>query len=297
MLRVKNINMNKTLLFSFLGFVFFQVSSCDLIDEPEEIPSYIQIDTIRVQSQMNSEGSSSHNIKDAWLFVNNQLIGAFELPMRAPVLEEGEQLVEVFAGIDDNGVIAIPEVYPFYDRYRATKTLKRGEVLVVEPTVLYNDDAVFGFIEDFELGNLFGADIDGNDLTRIEITNTGKFEGQRSGVILLNEENPIFEHGTANFYELYDENNPTSPVYVELNYKNNIPFEVGIIGFENNALVEKVYVTGMNPSDKWNKIYINMSLDINSMKADNYQIVIRAIKPQNVETGEIFLDNIKLLHF
>ena len=297
MLQIKDTFMNKILFISCLAFIFIQVNSCDLIDEPEEIPSYIQIDTISVQSQQISEGSNSHNIKDAWLFVDNQLIGAFELPMRAPVLEEGEQLVEVFAGIDDNGIISIPEVYPFYDRYRATKTLKRGEVLVIEPEVMYNDDAVFGFIEDFELGNLFGADIDGNDLTRIEITNTGKFEGQRSGVIRLTAENPIFEHGSANFYNLYDENNPTSPVYIELNYRNNMPFEVGVIGFKNNALVEKVYVTGMNPSEDWNKIYINMSLDVNRMKADNYQVVIRAIKGQDIETGEIFLDNIKLLHF
>jgi hypothetical protein len=289
--------MKKILQLSLFALVFIQFNGCELIDEPEAIPAYIQIDTIKVQTQLTTEGSRSHNIKDAWLFVNNQLIGPFELPMKAPVLEDGEHLVEVFAGIDDNGVIALPEVYPFYDRYRATKILKSGETLVVEPTVLYNDDTKFGFIENFEVGNLFGEDIDGNDNTRIEITTSGKFEGQRSGFIRLTAENPIFEHGTADFYELYDQNNPTAPVYIELNYKNNIPFEVGVIGYKNNAVVDKVYITGMNPSEEWNKIYINMSLDVNSMRADNYQVVIRAAKSPDIETAEIFLDNIKLLHF
>lgn len=288
--------MKKVLLISLLVLIYIQFNSCELIDEPEQIPSYIQIDTIKVQSDYLNEGSNSHNIKDAWLFVNNQLIGPFELPMKAPVLEEGEQMVEVFAGIDDNGIISLPEVYPFYDRYRVTKTLKRGETLVVEPTVLYNDDAQIT-IEDFEAGNLFGEDLDGNQNNRITLTTTGQFEGQRSGYIRLTTENSFFEKGTQPNYRLYDEDNPTAPVYMELNYKNNVPFEIGVIGYDNNVLVDKIYITGMNPSDTWNKIYINMSFAVSGMKADNYQVVIRAAKTEDVEVGEIFLDNVKLLHF
>lgn len=82
--------MKKILLLSLLALVYIQFNSCELIDEPEEIPSYVQIDTIKVQTRNADEGSKSHNIKDAWLFVNNQLVGPFELPMKAPVLEEGE---------------------------------------------------------------------------------------------------------------------------------------------------------------------------------------------------------------
>lgn len=162
--------MKKTLLFSLLGLIFIPFNSCELIDEPEQIPAYIQIDTMHVNANYNDEGTESHNIKDAWLFVNNQLIGPFELPMKAPVLEEGEQTVEIFAGIDDNGVISLPEVYPFYNRYKINKTLIAGEAITIEPNIVYDEDTKFAFIEDFELGNLFGADIDGNDNTRIEIT-------------------------------------------------------------------------------------------------------------------------------
>lgn len=288
--------MKKLLLFGLLNMVLLQFNSCELIDEPEQIPSYIQIDTIKVQTRNIDEGSTSNNIKDAWLFVNNQLVGPFELPMKAPVLEEGDQLIEVFAGIDDNGIVSLPEVYPFYDRYRINRTLKRGETIVVEPTVLYNDDTKFGFVEDFQGGSVFGEDIDGNNNNRIELTDIGSFEG-RSGVIRLTDENAFFEKGTQPIYRLYDENNVTAPIYIELDYKNNVPFEIGVIGYKNNALVDKVYVTGMNTSEEWNKIYINMTLDVSVMKADNYQIIIRAAKPDDIDVGEIFLDNIKLLHF
>ncbi|MFT6148647.1 MAG: hypothetical protein ACJAUH_001333 [Saprospiraceae bacterium] len=33
------------------------------------------------------------------------------------------------------------------------------------------------------------------------------------------------------------------------------------------------------------------------MDGDSYKIVIRAAKGDDIETGEIYLDNIKLLHF
>lgn len=156
---------------------------------------------------------------------------------------------------------------------------------------------IFGFVEDFEAGSVFGEDLDGNNNNQIELTTIGKFEGQRSGLIRLTAENSFFEKGTQPIHRLYDENNITSPIYLELNYKNNVPFEIGVIGYDDNAFVDKVYITGMNASEEWNKIYINMTADVREMKADNYQIVIRAAKTEDVEVGEIFLDNVKLLHF
>jgi|AntRauTorckE5430_2_1112549.scaffolds.fasta_scaffold00898_5 hypothetical protein len=274
-----------------------QFWSCELIDEPEPIPAYVYIDTIRLETQQNDEGTNSHKIKDAWLFVDNQLIGPYELPMSAPVLHEGEHMIEVFAGMADNGIISYPEVYPFYNRYVTTRNFVPGETMIVEPTVTYIDKTVFAFIEDFEGGNLFGSDLDGNDATTVERVSAGKFEGLKSGKITLTAANSIFEVATLIEYSLINADNPTSPIYLELNYKNNIPFEVGIMGFKNNAYVNKVYVTGMNVKEDWNKIYINLTTQTGLMDADRFKIVIRSTKGAEVETGEIYLDNIKLLHF
>lgn len=289
--------MKNILLISFLAIAIIQLNSCDLIDKPEQIPSYVQIDTMQMQIRQASEGTKSHKIKDAWLFVNSQLIGAFEMPMTAVVLEEGEHTIEVFAGISDNGINAIPEVYPFYNRYTTTRVLKPGEVITIEPNITYDEDTKFAFVEDFEQGNLFTFDLDGNPDTYLELATAGRFEGNRSGQITLEYDYTTCEVATVVEYAIYNEDNPASPIYLELNYKNNIPFEVGIMGFDNNALVDKVYIAGMNTKEDWNKIYVNLTDYVANMKADVYKITIRASKGTDVETGEIFLDNIKLLYF
>ena len=289
--------MKNIFILIFLTYVSVQFWSCELIDEPEPIPAYVQIDTIKLETQQNSQGTNSHKIKDAWLFVDNQLVGPFEMPMIAPVLQEGEHTIEVFAGMADNGIVSYPEVYPFYNRYVTTKNFVPGETMIVEPTVTYSDKTVFAFIEDFETGNLFGDELDGNDATVIERVSAGRFEGSKSGKITLTATNPNFEAATLIEYELLDPDNVTSPIYLELNYKNNMPFEVGVMGFKNNAYVDKVYVTGMNAKSDWNKIYINLTMDTSTMDADRFKIVIRAAKGTDVETGEIYLDNIKLLRF
>jgi hypothetical protein len=288
--------MKNIFILIFLTYVSVQFWSCELFDESEPIPAYVQIDTIKLETK-NDEGSNSHKIKDAWLFVDNQLIGPFELPMLAPVLHEGDHTIEIFAGMADNGIVSYPEVYPFYNRYVTTKNFVPGQTMIVEPTVTYIDKTVFAFIEDFETGNLFGDELDGNDATVIERVSAGKFEGNKSGKITLTATNPIFEAATLDVYPIFDANNVTSPIYLELNYKNNMPFEVGIMGFKNNAYINKVYVTGMNAKTEWNKIYINLTFDTGLMDADRFKIVIRAAKGSDVETGEIYLDNIKLLHF
>jgi hypothetical protein len=280
-----------------LAYLSIQFIGCELIDKAEPIPTYATIDTIKLETQQNSEGTNSHKIRDAWLFVDGQLLGAYELPMKAPVLDEGEHMVEIFAGMADNGIVSYPEIYPFYNRYITTKNFIPGETITIEPSVKYDSKTIFSFIEDFEDGNIFGGELDGDIGTKIELIRQGRFEGNRSGKITLTTVSPIFEAATLLEYPIFDKDNVSSPIYLEINYKNNVPFEVGIMGFKGNAYIDKTYVAGFNPKDEWNKVYVNLTLDTSVMDGDSYKIVIRAAKGDDIETGEIYLDNIKLLHF
>jgi hypothetical protein len=42
-----------------------------------------------------SEGSASHKITDAWVYVDDQLVGVWEVPSKIPALEAGEHTVKV----------------------------------------------------------------------------------------------------------------------------------------------------------------------------------------------------------
>ncbi len=272
-----------------------QFQSCDLIDDPEQIPAYIQIDTVKLETNYQLERSNSHKIVDAWVFADNQLIGAFELPMKAPILLDGEQEIEVFAGISDNGIRSTPEVYPFYDRSINSTTLTAGETVTIEPIVTYIDEVEVQLKNgDFETGNPF-QDIDGNITSTLELSNVDPFQGNNCGRMLLTESSPLIEVSTLAEFNLPD---PTdSPMYIELDYKNEAPFEIGLIGVTSNIEFAKIYVVGMLESEEWNKIYINLRADVADIAAESYRIVIKAQRPNNAtEDVEILVDNIKLLY-
>jgi hypothetical protein len=54
----------------------------------------------------------------------------------------------------------------------------------------------------------------------------------------------------------------------------------------------------VNPSDDWNKIYINLSAAVSrNYTAQDFNIFFEAILEEDVENAEIYFDNIKLVHF
>ncbi len=281
-----------SLALSLLGLGF--IMSCNELTEVEPTPAYIHVDEINL-STTPEQGSNSHKILDAWLFAESQLIGVFELPFTAPVLVDGTTEVEIFAGVADNGISSFREVYPYYARFRVTKELAAGRVDTITPTVNYDNRTEFKFIETFESSNIFGDDIDGSSETRIELWQAEAFEGNRSGRIQLDGNASFFEAGTSNFYELpIDE--ISNPIYLELNYKNDVAFEIGIAGIINGQRENTIYVVGVNPREEWNKIYIDLTDSAIQLDADFYQITLRALLPSGESAADIFIDNVKLLH-
>ena len=69
------------------------LSSCQK-EDTVDIPTYLKIDNIVLD-----EGNTTSIITDAWVYVNDQLQGVYELPAKFPVLEEDIQTVRIKAGI------------------------------------------------------------------------------------------------------------------------------------------------------------------------------------------------------
>ena len=54
--------------------------SCQVFDRPEKIPSFIHIDHFDFSITHSSQGSSSNKITDAWVYMDGNLEGVYELP-------------------------------------------------------------------------------------------------------------------------------------------------------------------------------------------------------------------------
>jgi hypothetical protein len=242
------------------------------------------------------QGSASQRITEGWFYANGEFLGAYSLPHEVPVIAEGPTEIQVFPGIKVNGIVSSPDIYPFYERFESEVDLAPAKTDTLRPATAYLSSVSIPFIEDFETGNAFIDDLDGNPDTRVEaIGGSDVFEGQRSGYIGLDEDNGFIE--VANLPVLPDIPTNNSPVFLEFDYKCNIQFGVGLVGIDPNLPASRAVILILNPKEEWNKMYLDLTSSLRASGFSVYQIYITAAHEPGNEVSEVFLDNFKLVQF
>ncbi|MEO6190452.1 MAG: hypothetical protein ABIO44_08920 [Saprospiraceae bacterium] len=277
-----------------LGIIIFNIIACtDRSEIP--IPSYIYIDSIDLKTSP-SQGTNSHAFRDAWIYVNDTFVGAYELPVKVPVVNFGEARVKIYAGIREDGIISHPVRYSMTSPYVSNLYLDAGKIDTIEPIVEYYSDIKFPFIENFDKTHFFNQDIDGNVLTQVTLsTLADAFEGSNSGEIHLTKENPAL----VAWYD-YSKAIPTGPneVFLELDYKCDVRFSVGFIGFKAGETPKDLIFGTLHPKEYWNKVYFNFTQTLIDCGCENYRIGIYAVYDTSIAKVNqvIHLDNFKVLY-
>lgn len=305
---MKKTNKLSTLRLCFpLLFAFaLAVAGCDREDEP--IPAYIHIEPFELTAtNPDVHGSISEKITHARIFAIDKItgeshaLGVVTLPATIPSLATGEQELNIDPMIKANGNTLFLQVYPFYTRYKEMVNLVPGEELTVSPTTTYVDNAEFEFVEDFEgTTHLFEVERDANDETKIVLSNEDVFEGEFSGKITLDSANNLIVAASNYVYTLnYTE---IGKVFMEVNYKTDVPIEFGVLNIDNFGNEAPNFEFVVLAKNEWNKIYFDMTDIIATASFNRFVFVIRAGIPfENgkpvLDKAEIYLDNIKLIHF
>jgi hypothetical protein len=265
----------------------------------EDIPSYLAIDTISIK--VNAiQGTASHKIVDSWVYANNELIGGFELPSRFPILKSGSTNLTIFAGVKLNGMNETRSPYPFYQQITKTVNLVRDSILDLgHLKYSYTEGTKFAWQENFEQYNLSIDTTARSEITLVraklpELATAFPFEdNEYAAKVVIPNDSLVFECITHNSFKL-----PTdgSSVFLEMNYKTNNPFTMGLL--INGSVASQRPVLVINPSSIWNKIYINLtpSTAANS-GASSFKVYFTARKSNKEPNAEILFDNLKLLHF
>jgi hypothetical protein len=265
----------------------------------DEIPAYIAIDTASVKPT-SLQGTASQKVFDTWVYADNELIGAFELPARFPILKTGASQLTVFAGIKMNGINETRVPYPFYQKIQRNVTLEPEKITELgHLKFTYVDGTKFAWLEDFEHAN---HTLDSTARSQIDLVRTKMPElaaafpnegNEYAAKIIIPSDTLIFECTSHDAFKL-----PTdgSSVFLELNYKSNNAFTVGLM--VNGILALQHAVLGINPSSTWNKIYINLTPTLSAnTDASSFKVFFWAKKTTKDAQAEICIDNIKLLHF
>ncbi|MFT5336239.1 MAG: hypothetical protein ACJAY8_000388 [Sphingobacteriales bacterium] len=268
---------------------------CELINPEEPIPAYIRIDTLRLNTTPQ-QGSDEHGLIDAWVFVNDNLLGIYQVPFEIPVLETGKNAVKILGGIKVNGQNEIRKDYPFLDFYTQEVDFREEETVLLQPTFEFYPNIQF-WIEDFEDPGVKFAASNGSDTSLIRTSDTLMVrDGNASGVMYLDQTN---RHGivtTEKDFEL-----PVGqPVYLEFDYNTDIPVSVGVFSEGLNSVTKinilTLFSTQERYSDGWNKMYLELSTAVSSVPGTPIEVFFESIIPQDTPEGRIILDNIKIVY-
>ena len=262
-------------------FLLISIFSCK--EENINIPAYITIENIELDE------NTSYNITDAWVYIDDNLQGVYELPANFPVLKDGKHKLRIKAGIKDNGIGGTRIPYPFYSSFIVEEQDFEPQITIdLTPQVNYIDSTNF-FIENFE-GNGFDISTTLISDTTIIYLNNG-LNSYAGGVLI--DSLITFEIATE---ELTDLPQAGAPVYAELDYKCNTEFLVGLyINFPQSVLQKDLL--WVNAREDWNKIYINLTPTISeSIGADFFKVFIGMKRDFTLDTNTIYFDNLKVVY-
>ena len=272
-------------------FIFFVFVACQ--KDEVAIPTYFQINEIGFNDNINGETSTS-KISDVWFYVNDQKQGIYEMPCTFPVIGDGTNNIKIFSGIKVNGISASRDIYPFYESYDTTLNFISDSILSLVPTTKYKQNLNF-YSEDFDgLGNNFDISIN-SDTNFISPFPTDSVYGELSNIGKVVLQDP-FLNFEATTFEIDDFPSAGSPVYLELDYKNNSTFIIGAYVNFSQSVIKKSIIA-INPSEDWNKIYVNLTPTINeSIGAQSLKVFISMLRPESMNSAELSIDNFKIIY-
>jgi len=269
------------------------VASCSFIDGNDESPMYLSIsDDVRL-SVIADQGANTESIFAVSVYADGFNIGVYNLPAEVPVLSDNSDVnISISPVIFNNGQNDRPLEYPFYQSLDTTLNFVANTSVTIAPSFTYRSDSQFLYLEDFEDAHIIAQNVGGNE--NIAITRDGNARsGDFGGTITTDEDNPFFEKSTFTIFPVADVNNTF--VFLELDYKNDIPLRVGILGITGNQ-GRRVYKIQLKESDTYNKIYLDLTEEVLRNNFDGFQLLFSNISGDD-DYGSISLDNIKLISF
>ena len=271
--------------------VFLVLASCNKTKLKAPEAAFIVINNPTVLTNPTIQGTNSHKITDIWYYVDDNFKGVFPIGSIMPVLGTGNSKITLFAGIKNNGISATRLPYEFYQGHVINQYFESGKTYTFSPVFEYLTSAVFPTegCEDYEGSGVKYFSV--GDSSTVVISDINKVFGGIGYSVFMSMSNskPTSQIKTSTSMSL-----PVggTPIYLELNYKCNQPFEVGVIA----GTTEVRPALTVNSSPEWNKIYIQLSQAVSTQPTYNYyDIYIKATKKSDVPTPEIYIDNIKLV--
>ncbi len=286
-------------LFILLLSIIFILSSC-VKNNPD--PSWIEVNEWQLNSNIELsglEGELTESITNAKVYVNDDLLGIFEVPFRIPVLKSGPCNVKVYPVVINNGISATKKLYPFLNPFEIDAELIQNETLTVNPVTSYKSITNF-WVEDFEdINNSIENDAN-TSLATLQLSNENltAFNGNFCGKVVLNQNDTTWVANTTEQLAIPK----GSECYLEIDYYVTNDLYTGLLYVNPDNTTQNnvnIRLNGQSPEDaEWKKIYIELKeLVIASPNQAQFLQTFSAFLDEGDSEGLIYIDNIKVLWY
>lgn len=250
------------------------------------IPSYLRIDAVQIDPNA-TVGAPTHNVSNLVISTGGSEITAVEFPTVVPVLAEGQTDIRIQPEVKLNGISARRINYPFYFTDTASLLLSATDTTTYIPTFRYFDNTQLAVNEVFVSGTNFTNILSVNDCNDCAAP-----DGDcRCGRITVSPAQPTVQASIGQVNVPFG-----GPVFIELDYQADVAFLVGIRGNDGLGFFDFPKVV-VNPKTNWNKIYIEMSEEVNNRRAGTYEFYISTGIDNDSTESSVFIDNFKVVHF
>lgn len=290
----------------YLSILFgglFILSSC-VKNNPEPVWLELNKWTLEVNPVATDDaGQLTQNLSDAWVYVDNKLIGCFELPCKIPVLVSGQNIrVQIYPTIRNNGIAATKKIYPFVEPIDVNVDLEAGQTYTPDMKTRYKSNVKFPFIEDFSSPSQIKLDESDDAISTavFELGNDDNYAlnpGNDYGHIIFTSANALYEAQSTDELYLPDGG---AEVYLEIDYRNTNSLLTGLVQYGDTYKVHpNVSLNAQDPSEwKWKKIYIDMrEIASYATNVDFFKLYFKGQIDDGKSASDIYIDNIKVVHF
>lgn len=278
--------------------VFILLSSC-VKNNPD--PSWLEVNEWQLNNNIELsglEGELTESITNAKVWVNDDLLGIFQVPFRIPVLKSGPCNVRIAPVVINNGISATKKVYPFLNVYEIDAELVQNETLTINPVTSYKSFTNF-WVEDFEDINNSIENDPNTSLATLQLSNENlaEFNGNFCGKVVLNENDTTWVANTTDQLAIPK----GSECYLEIDYYVTNDLYTGLLYVSPDATTNNVNIrlNGQEPDVAvWKKIYIELKeLVTASPNQTLFLQTFSAFLDEGDTEGLIYIDNIKVLWY
>jgi hypothetical protein len=287
--------MNKLI---YITILFFITNSC-VKNNPD--PSWIEIGewVLTENPDLGTEKELTEDFSDVYITVDDEIVGFFELPVKLPILKEGNHKINLYPVVQKNGIKGHgKKIYPFCANYVINVDLVKNQSVKINPTTKYINGTKF-WIEDFEDATL---KISNESVSTANLLRDNKPEilqyGNAYGHIHLTSTDSLWYGMTSTGLNLPKGG---TEVYLEIDYMNTNSFLTGVLAYSANGVADNPNIQ-VNPqtieAPKWKKIYIELKEIVSfSVSATKFEHYFQAILDEGKSESDIYIDNIKIVYF